>query len=162
MGDFFQELVIGVIIALCSAFFAVRMSLARFRAEQWWQRKIETYTKIFESFHHLKAFSDKHLSAEMRGRDLPEDTDNALRAESKEAHKEIDKYTDIGAFIFSKEFHQRLKQYKADSAEVSNNNEGWVNYLIDDQEVTETCLNDLIILAKKDLESKKHNKSFKL
>ena len=162
MEDFAQQLVLGIIIAFCSAWVTVRMSLARFRAEQWWERKIDAYTKIFESFHHLKAFSDKHLHAEMRGRDVPEDTDNELRKESTAAHKEVDKYTDIGAFIFSTEFYQRLKQFRIDSAAVSDNSRGWTDYLVNDQEVTETCLNDLIELAKTDLESKKHNKAIQL
>jgi len=151
MESLAEQILVGIIIAATSAFITVKMSIAKFRSEKIWERKIEAYTKIMEAFHHLKAFSDKHLHAEMRSRDLPEETDTELRKESRTAHKEIDKYTDIGAFIFSKEFYQCLQRYRHDSAEVSDKNMGWVNYLIDDQMVTETCLNDLIRLAKDDL-----------
>ena len=159
MEEFAKQIVVGVIIALCSAWVTVKLSLAKFRAEKWWERKIDAYTKVFEAFHYLKSFSDNHIHAEMRGHDLPEETDKEVRLKSRLAHQEIDKYTDIGAFIFSTEFYKRLKQFQRDSAKVSNDSVAWTDYLINDQEVTETCLNDLIELAKIDLDSNKHNKS---
>jgi len=120
-----------------------------------WERKIEAYTKVIEAFHHSKSFPDKHLNAEMRGRELPEETDKEIRALSKEANKEIDKYTDIGSFIFSDEFYHKLKEYQRESNKVSSNSHGWIDYLINDQELTECYLKELIKLAKKDLIKKR-------
>ena len=154
MEELAEKILIGIIIAATSSWVTVRLSLARFRSEKWWERKIEAYTKVIEAFHHSKSFSDKHLSAEMRGKELPEEADQEVRALSKVAHKEIDKYTDIGSFLFSDKFYLKLKQYQKESDDVSSNSQGWTDYLINDQELTERYLNELIALAKKDLRRK--------
>lgn len=155
MEELAYKILIGIIIAAASSWITVRLSLARFRSEKWWERKIDAYTKVIEAFHHSKSFSDKHLNAEMRGSDLPEEADQEVRALSKEAHKEIDKYTNIGSFLFSDGFYLKLKQYQRESDEVSSDSYGWTDYLIKDQELTERYLNELISLAKKDLRQNK-------
>ncbi len=155
MEDLAGKILIGIIIAATSSWVTVRLSLAKFRSEKWWERKIEAYTKVIEAFHHSKSFSDTHLNAEMQGTELPEETDKEVRALSKEAHKEIDKYTDIGSFIFSDEFYKKLKKYQKELDAVSSNSRGWTDYLLNDQELTERYLNELIQLAKSDLRQKK-------
>ncbi len=151
MEEVVVKILIGIIIAATSSWITVRLSLARFRSEKLWERKIEAYTKVIEAFHHSQTFSDKHLQAVIRGKELPEDADQAVRALSQEAHKEIDKYTNIGSFLFSDEFYKKLKQYQQESDEVSSNSQSWTDYLINDQELTRRYLKDLIDLAKKDL-----------
>ena len=155
MEELAGKILIGIIIAATSSWITVRLSLARFRSEKWVERKIEAYTKVREAFHHSKSFSDKHLDAEMTGRELPEETDKEVRELSKEAHKEIDKYTDIGSFIFSDEFYLKLKEYQRESDEVLSNHQGWTDYLNNDQELIERYLKELIQLAKSDLRKKK-------
>lgn len=154
MEDLAGKILIGIIIAAVSSLITVHLSLARFRSEKWWERKIEAYTKVIEAFHHVKSFSDKHLNAEIRGTELPNETDMEVRALSREAHKEIDKYTDIGSFIFSDEFYNKLKEYQKELGTVSSNSNGWVDYLINDQELTDRYLKELIQLAKTDLRKK--------
>ena len=146
-----EKIVIGVIIAVTSAWVTVRLSLSKYRTEKWWDRKIEAYTNVIEAFHHSKAFSDKHLGAEWRGRELDPDIDKEIRAKVKLAHGEIEKYINIGSFIFSNEFYTRLKEYQRESERISNESHGWVDYLVNDQEHMESCISDLIVLAQKDL-----------
>jgi len=161
MENLAVKILIGVITAAISSLITVRLSLARFRTEKWWERKIEAYSKIVEAFHHSKSFYDKHLSAEMQGKELPEETDMEVKALSREAQREIDKYTDIGSFIFADDFYRKLKEYQKESDKVLSNNRGWTEYLIKHQELTERYMDALIVLARKDLRSKrklKHEK----
>ncbi len=70
---------------------------------------------------------------------------------SDKAHKEIDKYIDIGSFIFSDAFYSKLKEYQKESDEVLSDTHGWIDFLINDNQITEKYLENLITLAKDDL-----------
>lgn len=141
---------VGIVIAAVSAWITVQLSLKRFRSERWWDRKVEAYERIIEALHHSKAFSDAHLNAKYEGRKLPEEYDKDLRVRSSQAHVEIEKATDIGAFLLSDEAHERLKKYREEAKEASKTPH-WEEYLEGDLMATESCLADLIKIAKKDL-----------
>lgn len=145
-----NSILVGVIIAAASAWITVRLSLKRFRSERWWDRKVEAYERVIEALHHSKAFSDAHLNASHEGRELSEERDKDLRKRSAQAHIEIEKATDMGAFLLSDEAHERLKKYRKDTTEASDTPH-WEVYLQGDLVATESCLADLIKIAKKDL-----------
>jgi len=149
--DLAEKLVLGVVIAVTSAWVTVRLSLSKYRTEKWWDKKVEAYSNVIEAFHHSKSFSDKHLNAEWRGRELDAEVDKEVREKSKLAHKEIDKYINIGSFVFSDEFYSRLKKYQAESENIFEECHGWVDMLMKDQTHLEKCIKDLIFLAKNDL-----------
>ncbi|MCU7807334.1 MAG: hypothetical protein KZQ73_05625 [Candidatus Thiodiazotropha sp. (ex Semelilucina semeliformis)] len=158
MEDIAEKIIIGIVIASISSFITVRLSLRRFRSEKWWERKIDAYSKVIEAFHHVKVFSDAHLNAESKGKELPEDHDKEVRRLAKIAHNEIDKYADIGSFVFSKEFYEKLRAYQNESDEAADLHQDWVGYLLDDNEITKKYLSELIVLAKKDLQTNEREK----
>lgn len=44
----------NAVIGLIAGFFAVRMSLTKFRSQQWWERKANAYTNIIEALGELR------------------------------------------------------------------------------------------------------------
>ena len=151
MEDLAEKILIGIMTAAVSSWITVRLSLAKFRTEKWWERKIDAYSKVIEAFHDSKSFFDSWLNAEVRGKEPPEKVEIEVRTLSIEANNEINKYANIGSFVFSDEFYRELKQYQKDFDEALSNSHGWTDYLINGQELTERYLKELIIIAKKDL-----------
>ena len=55
MGDFISHIVIAMLASLVT----VHLSLWRFHREKLWEKKLEAYTAIIKSLHHLKIINDK-------------------------------------------------------------------------------------------------------
>lgn len=150
MPDAAINILVGVVIAAVSSWTTVRLSLRRFRTEKMWEKKVEAYERVSDALHHSKAFSDAHMTARMEGRELSEDYEESLRARANAAHTEIEKAVDIGSFIFSEEASQRLKKYGEEVKELSQS-QYWEEYLEGDLAATESCLTDLLKIAKHDI-----------
>ncbi len=143
-------LAFSLVIAVVSSWVTVNLSLRRYHSERWWDRKAEAYSAVIEALHHSKAFSDEHLSAAQRGRDLSEDRDQELRDRARKANAEIAKAADVGAFLLSEEALTRLRKYQVEDAKASNT-DSWLDYILADQTATASCLDDIIEIAKRDL-----------
>ena len=143
----------GILIAAISSWITVQLSLRRFRAEKWWERKADAYSKVIEALHNSKAFSDHFLNVEIEGGKLPEEREKELRSRGKVASDEILKTMDVGAFLLSDEALNRLRQYQKDADAASDQPE-WFLYLEADLAAANKCLRDIIVIAKKDLKTK--------
>ena len=153
MAEVALSIFTAIVIAAISSWITVQLSLRKFRAEQWWERKAEAYSKIIEALHNSKAFSDQHLEAEYEARKLPEERSKELRLRAKAAHDEILKNIDVGSFLLSDEALSRLKQYQKE-VEQAGKYQMWWQYLEADWSATNECLKDLIEIAKRDLKTK--------
>lgn len=144
----------GVIVAAVSSWITVQLSLRRFRAEKWWEMRVEAYKRLIEAFHDSKAFSETHLEADYEGREVPEETDKELRARAKDAAREIARAADLGGFLLGDEVRTRLKKYQQEEAKASDT-ESWQMYLHGDWNATNSCLQDVIEIARRDLKTNK-------
>jgi hypothetical protein len=142
----------GILIAAISSWITVQLSLRRFRAEKWWERKADAYSKIIEALHNAKSFSDHFLDVEIEGRKLPEEREKELRSRAKAASDEILKTMDVGAFLLSDEALSRLRQYQKD-ADAASNEPAWFLYLEAEWAAADKCLKEIIDIAKKDLKT---------
>ncbi len=151
MADF-QALIVGII-----GFAGVMLTLwyngKMVREQRWWERKIEAYEKIIEALHISKMFSEEHLEANYKGREISEDKDKKLRRHAKLAHDEIMKVIDIGTFVLSDNAMARLRQYRKEESRASDTTV-WIEYLEADLNATYGCLKDMIEIAKFDLKVK--------
>ena len=144
------EFLMTIMVATVSAWIAVQLSLRRFRTEKWWEKRAFAYERLIEAFHHSKAFSESHLKAAQQGREISEERDKALRSKAMEAEQEIRKAMDLGGFLLGEEARVRLTKYISDSRYASDA-ESWGEYLLRDLEATDSCLRDLIGIARREL-----------
>lgn len=108
------NVLVAILIAAASSWITIQLSLRQFRAEKWWERKMDAYTRVIEALHDSKAFSARSLEAASRGRDLPAGKENDLRRRAVAANDEILRATDVGGFLLSEEALSRLQQYQKD------------------------------------------------
>src|SRR5947208_12000848 len=97
------NLVPALLVAIVTSVLTVRLSLRRFHAERWWERKAEAYSRIIESLHaameYHSAMSDEAMTAEERD----EARYARLKNEYDEAYRNLRRSTGIGAYIISEE-----------------------------------------------------------
>lgn len=153
MSEVFLSIFTGIVIAALSSWITVQLSLKKFRSERWWERKVEAYSKIIEGLHNSKSFAYHHLEAEDKGRKLPEERKMELRHRAKAGHDGILKAIDVGSFLVSEEALSRLKKYKQEMEQASQQHT-WYDYIDESVFATEQCLKDLIEIAKRDLKAR--------
>ncbi len=144
------ELLVGIVIASLTAIITVRLSLHRFRVEQWWQFRVETYKRLIEALYDSKSFNDKHIEELQTGRKVSEEEETKLRTAAEAAIEEIDRMASIGGFLLSDEVRSKLKQYRGEVKQASITTD-WCKYLTDEWAVTNSCLEDIIEIARRDL-----------
>ncbi|NVF14989.1 hypothetical protein [Vreelandella maris] len=140
-----------VLVGLLSAWVGVLFSLKRYRSEKWWEKKVEAYERIINALHATKNFNDKHFDAGVEGEKISDVDDQKLMSEAEKGHNEILRTIDIGSFLLPESSVNRLKQFAADVNKINSEAESWDEYLDRDWKVTKECLEDLKILAKRDL-----------
>ena len=72
--NWLSSLLLSIFIALATSIITIRLSIHRFRSEQWWTRKAKTYEELLRSFHAahvaldkiLKALANPHLAGNSR------------------------------------------------------------------------------------------------
>ena len=148
-----ENIASSIAVAVIAAFTTFQLSIRQFRSERWWELKVSAYQKILEALHYSKKFLDYHYDAELLRKETGEknEYEAALRKKSSEAGEEILKAADIGAFLLSDEASARLKLYREESKKASEQ-DSWFEYLDYDLFATSKCLDDLIVLARKDLD----------
>lgn len=140
-----------IFIAAFSSFLTFQLSIMRFRSEKWWELKVSSYQNIIEALHESKLFSSLHLEAYEENAEVTEAKAEELRVKGRRASDEIAKAIDVGAFLLSERAIERLRQYMSDSSDADNATE-WYEHLEMDYTATKNCLDDLIVIAKDDLD----------
>ena len=144
------QAMVALVIAVFTAWLTVRLSLRRFRQERMWDRKAAAYERAIEALHNAKRFSSEHLDAYYKGKELEDEKADNLRKLSREARDEIRRAAEIGSFILSDQALGIIKTYEneiADTKELTM----WQDYLDHDYGVTDKCLKQFIVEAKRDL-----------
>lgn len=140
----------GIIIAAVTSYITVHLSRKKFRSERWWEKKVEAYERVIEAFHKSKKFATEHMDAEYKGSNVPEERDEELARQSKEAREEILRASDVGAFILSDTALSILAKYEAESGEL-HKCKSWSEYLDSDWSITHQYMNEFISEAKRDI-----------
>ncbi len=140
-----------ILIATFSSFLTFQLSTAKFRSEKWWELKVASYQKILEALHESKLFSSYYLDAHQEGGQVSEEQAKELSAKGKKAHDEIVKMIDVGTFLLSDKAMERLYQYMNESSEAEDVAE-FFTHLDKDYQATKSCIDDLILIAKDDLD----------
>ena len=154
MIDIATAIFTGIVIAAVSSWITVQLSLRQFRSERWWERKVRAYENVIEALHHLKRFFSNNLKEQCEGKKRSAEICEELRIKSRVARSEIEKAIDVGGFLLCKEALDRLEQYRSEADEVGQQ-ESWFRYLDESLVATDSCIKDLIMIAKQDLRIKR-------
>lgn len=153
MSEIVLNVFTGSIIAVLSAWVTVRLSLERFRREKWWERKADAYERIITALHYFDNFAERNYDAAIRGKELDSETDRTLRDAVINAKDEVNRLTNIGALVLPDEAIQRLNQFQREAKKASETT-NWITYLEVYSSAVQSCLADIIKIARNDLSVK--------
>jgi len=148
----------GVLISIVTATVTVNLSLRRFYSERFWERKMDVYSSIFDALYRLKRYYILKRDTETGKRVLPNGKLALLEHEWEDGDMELGKAIDVGSFLISGDAVQCLRDYRdrtrwtlddADMEELVNQELGPLT----------DCIESLILIAHRDLESGKGRKS---
>jgi len=97
-----------LLIAVLTAILTVHLSLRRFHAERWWERKVDAYSRIIEALHHAAEYCDAQSDEHMGVTEMTTERSNELLTNYRAACADLRKATSIGAYIISDEVAELL------------------------------------------------------
>jgi hypothetical protein len=145
--------VMALAISIVTALIAVQISLRKFYAERWWDRKVEAYTNIFEALYKLKNYSDLKYEDYLGERTLSEDDAKRLGEQCRVATDEVDKAIEIGSFTISHESIECLSRFRK-RPRLSFHENPTFELAEEESEFLTECIGELKGLAAKDLKRK--------
>jgi len=148
METFVGTLAVGVVIAVVSAHVTVRLALKRFRAEQWWTRKVDAYASLIEALHHLKRSNEYDMRTYERGR--VSDKNMEARLKGAESYDAVLKAIDTAQFLLCEEAASILEKLRT-NLENANKAEDYYEHLDISIDGIRTALGSLPKVARKDL-----------
>lgn len=95
-------------IAVIGAFLAAHLSMRRFRAEKWWERKSHAYSELVEALHHMKWYPSEYIDAAIEHRDIPEEDTADYWKKYKEARRSVWKIADSASFLVSPKVNEAI------------------------------------------------------
>ena len=144
------NLLTAILVAIVTALISVWLAFRRFRAERFWERRIDSYSRIIDALHSAKAFAEDHFEAEVEGTKLLPDRVAELSARSLQGKDEVFKAIDTGALLLPQHAIDRLRKYASDVTEASHSR-SWPEYLEGQIEATQDCMRDITAIARRDL-----------
>jgi hypothetical protein len=143
-------LVITVIGAVVGAWLARK----RLHAEKWWELKTEAYSKIIEALHHAAYCNTQWYDEDITHEGFSEEKKKQLADDFRNANREIEKATGIGAFIISDDAAKVLSELAARPQDFDYQKEPWFELFAAESQAYKNALGKMRVLAKKDLELK--------
>jgi hypothetical protein len=148
--DLIIKLMMGLIIAIITAIVTVHLSLRRFHSEQWWVRKADSYSKIVESLHQVKAYCEDQMGYIEMHQDPSDDKEKELQKKLKKAVEQIRQAVDIGSFFISLEAERTMVSLW-NEMERSKNEPSFYEYLNVKLKCVNKALQRIKTQARKDL-----------
>jgi hypothetical protein len=147
MKDLVLELLklgcVGIIAGLFSSALAIRDH----RRRTWWEMKVTAYKNAIEALSDLVYYYDKHYTAIIEYRELPDDFKQKLDAYWESAYPAVRKFADSGAFLFSENANNALQEFMK-----PENHDSYVDHLDTALFKARTCLSILVECSKSDLQ----------
>ncbi len=112
----------SLIVGVCTAIISVRLSLRRFHAERWWERKAEAYSRIVEALHNAMEYCSAMSNESLTGVEVSDDRKKQLDEAFSGAARELRKATGVGAYIISDEVAARCQLSKCPAISIPKTN----------------------------------------
>jgi len=106
MPDWLKILIpsaIGLATTVCAAYFSALWATRHAFKQRWWDRKEKAYSEIIDALHDMLRYSDLSVDGYLSGRSDDHPKEVEFSENYNRAYWQIQKMTDIGAFIISDE-----------------------------------------------------------
>ena len=140
----------SLIVGVCTAVITVRLSLRRFHAERWWERKADAYSRIVEALHGVMEYCSARSHEDRTGRETSEEKKRQLLDDYNRAIHELKKATGVGAYIISDAVAVALARLEA-RPRLDPKECAWFELFDADYDAYKKTLAEIRELAKKDL-----------
>jgi len=100
----------SVLAAVLSAGLTARWALTRFRAEKWWERKVDTYTEIARALFLVKRYVGDWVESNETGVVHTSEYQKQLLADWHKGARAVEEATVLGSFIISPKAAQVLAE----------------------------------------------------
>ena len=144
-------LVPALAVAVVTALITVKLSIRKFRAEKWWERKADAYSRVVEALHKHKNYDEQKYEIEMKYT-LKDDEKTRIELENQwaEANAELQRAADLGAFVISREAEEILSKFL--NRRIGDPNDEPLSDIIETDLVhVKKCLTAVKEVARKDL-----------
>ena len=152
LAQILKVVVPGLVVAIATSFITVHLSLRRFHAEKWWEKKEAAYSSLIDVIHGLKEYASRHQGRELGVENPSEEEKQQLEKKWKEWNAEYGRLRDLAAFHVSTETVNILHRY--DEQKTLAQNEDLFEWIEGDLKAAKICLEALIQEAKRDLSAK--------
>jgi hypothetical protein len=137
-------------VGICTAIITVRLTLRRFHAERWWERKADAYSRIIEALYIAVDYFDTMSDEVLSEHKISPERQKELYTHFQHASLELRKVTHIGAYIISEDIAIALQELER-RPQLDPSQSGWYEMLVDDYVAHKEALVKIKKLAKKDL-----------
>lgn len=151
LAKLLEMVVAGLVIAPIASFLTVRYSLRSFYSQKWWERKADTYSRILEALYQMKDYAEELMDCEMRGKGLPEEREEQLRARWQQGRDEVRKATAVGAFVISEDASKHLDKLRQ-ALDAADEERSFYDQLDSEVAALNECIIQMGACAKKDLQ----------
>ena len=154
--DFFADLlnvvVPGVVVAVVASLVTVHLSLRRFHAQKWWEKKEAAYSNLIEVVHKLKEYARRHHDRDLGVENPSVEEIQEIEKQWKVWNAEYQRLRDLAAFHVSDAAVRILNRY--DQQKIRARDNDIYKWIEQDLIAGTECLEALIQEARRDLRAK--------
>ena len=145
-----QIIFTSLITAVLTSFISVNIALRKYKSEQWWDKKLNSYMTIIEALNNMMVYCDLYIDVEFEGRSIFEINLEKYKNEFNSCNIILNQQVNIGSLLFSNQVCKVLLKLSASisSSESITDMDKRFGYIR--CEISE-CLNLLVPYAKQDL-----------
>jgi hypothetical protein len=89
--------------AILAVFFSAWLALKMHYKKTWWEKKAQAYAEIIDALHDIVRYLEMTADEDMRNDEHEHPKKKEFESKYNEAYWKVQKVTDVGAFIISKE-----------------------------------------------------------
>lgn len=109
-----QSNVIAALIVGLFGLLTLKLGIAKFASERWWERKAASYAAVIDGLHAIHRASFAYAEAFDSKQELDNDYSDELVAGSVAGHVAVERGENIGSFLMTERAAQILKQLRLD------------------------------------------------
>jgi ABC-type multidrug transport system fused ATPase/permease subunit len=148
--QFLASLVTSLVVSAFTAVLTVQLSLRRFQAERWWERKVDAYTRIIEALHHVNSYKSMGYESWLESREFSPEYEAEIKSSHTKAQSDLRLATEVGAYIISDDVAKILAELASRPSQFKNV-ENPLEAIQSDLDAYQKALAKIRELAKRDL-----------